>query len=126
VFGFLSVFVFVAIAGEPSPDRADTLQDALRAMVKLHDRLLRGRKLVVTYANSVRCDPPTGIQVDRANVERRLLPTCHRRQKVADLLKRPRRLLYLSSRAVASPKGAWESNRSAIATAIASIPARLR
>ncbi|ORX40583.1 hypothetical protein BD324DRAFT_611401 [Kockovaella imperatae] len=26
--------------------------DALRAMVKLHDRLLRGRKLVVTYANS--------------------------------------------------------------------------
>lgn len=29
-------------------------QDALKAMVKLHDRLLRGRKLQVTYANSVR------------------------------------------------------------------------
>jgi len=28
-------------------------KDALKAMVKLHDRLLRGRKLVVTYANSV-------------------------------------------------------------------------
>ncbi|KAK4686497.1 RNA-binding protein 18, partial [Tremellales sp. Uapishka_1] len=26
--------------------------DALKALVKLHDRLLRGRKLVVTYANS--------------------------------------------------------------------------
>jgi len=29
------------------------MQDALKALVKLHDRLLRGRKLVVTYANSV-------------------------------------------------------------------------
>ena len=29
-------------------------KDALKAMVKLHDRLLRGRKLVVTYASSVR------------------------------------------------------------------------
>lgn len=28
-------------------------QDALKALVKLHDRLLRGRKLVVTYANAV-------------------------------------------------------------------------
>lgn len=27
--------------------------DALKAMVKLHDRLLRGRKLVVTYASTV-------------------------------------------------------------------------
>ncbi|ORY33463.1 hypothetical protein BCR39DRAFT_520229 [Naematelia encephala] len=32
--------------------------DALKAMVKLHDRLLRGRNLVVTYANSA---PPTDL-----------------------------------------------------------------
>ncbi|GFZ48705.1 hypothetical protein JCM24511_06454 [Saitozyma sp. JCM 24511] len=32
--------------------------DALKAMVKLHDRLLRGRKLVVTYANSA---PPSDL-----------------------------------------------------------------
>ncbi|WVR07655.1 hypothetical protein IAU60_004697 [Kwoniella sp. DSM 27419] len=30
--------------------------DALKAMVKLHDRLLRGRKLVVTYASSAPVD----------------------------------------------------------------------
>jgi hypothetical protein len=56
VLGFVSVFVFVfvAILRGFSSDLADTLQDALKAMVKLHDRLLRGRKLVVTYANSVR------------------------------------------------------------------------
>ncbi|WWC91728.1 uncharacterized protein L201_006675 [Kwoniella dendrophila CBS 6074] len=34
--------------------------DALKAMVKLHDRLLRGRKLVVTYASSA---PPENLPI---------------------------------------------------------------
>lgn len=36
-----------------NPVGLTSCQDALKAMVKLHDRLLRGRKLVVTYASSV-------------------------------------------------------------------------
>jgi RNA recognition motif-containing protein len=39
-------------SGKPNSCEADG-QDALKALVKLHDRLLRGRKLVVTYANAV-------------------------------------------------------------------------
>jgi hypothetical protein len=31
------------------------LQDALKALVNLHDKPLRGRNLVVTYASQVSC-----------------------------------------------------------------------
>jgi len=46
--------------GGPAPtvDVPRLPQDAAKAMTKLHERLLRGRKLVVTPANSVRTHNP--------------------------------------------------------------------
>jgi hypothetical protein len=37
-----------------SNERTSIFQDALRALVGLHDRLVRGRKLVVTFAHQAR------------------------------------------------------------------------
>jgi hypothetical protein len=71
-------------------------KDALKAMVKLHDRLLRGRKLVVTYASSVRC-PHITFFVWTKLKRRLLLPTCHSLLKVV-VLNRPRRPPYPCSR----------------------------
>jgi hypothetical protein len=34
--------------------KLNIIQDALKALVGLHDRLVRGRKLVVTFAHQVR------------------------------------------------------------------------
>jgi RNA recognition motif-containing protein len=60
-------------------------KDALKAMVKLHDRLLRGRKLVVTYASSV------SRTLQEALRRRPPLPICHSPSKAAgpNLPKRP-------------------------------------
>ena len=46
-------------------------------MVKLHDRLLRGRKLVVTYANSVGARRYLG--KDHTDRARHLFTICHYR-----------------------------------------------
>lgn len=60
-FAFIQ-FLDKAVSGvhtcEGKSRRLTSCQDALKAMVKLHDRLLRGRKLVVTYASSVSQGPP--------------------------------------------------------------------
>ncbi|WVW86197.1 hypothetical protein I302_108239 [Kwoniella bestiolae CBS 10118] len=46
--------------------------DALKAMIKLHDRLLRGRKLVVTYASSA---PPENLPLLNSKGRRPTDPT---------------------------------------------------
>ncbi|OXC70809.1 hypothetical protein AYX13_00792 [Cryptococcus neoformans] len=56
--------------------------DALKAMVKLHDRLLRGRKLVVTYASSVSRQPlrlMNNADCRQAPPDNSMLPTKGRR-----------------------------------------------
>lgn len=57
-------------------------QDALKAMVKLHDRLLRGRKLVVTYASTVSRQPlrlMNNADCRQAPPDNSMLPTKGRR-----------------------------------------------
>lgn len=47
-----------------APCRTDE-QDALNALVKLHDRLLRGKKLIVTYASAAPAEDFLGPKVRR-------------------------------------------------------------